>query len=126
MEYTTPQTQTGRISINLIQDEQNVPLHHDVRYNWTTFKKVLVLGPCENNKWQPGEYPEGFPFDSGYLTTVKIVPCSEASAYKIYANGKHIYDYKYRPCGTPDKVKSVRVVAHEVSQPVQVTQLMVI
>ena len=126
MEYTTPQTQTGRISINLIQDEQNVPLHHDVRYNWTTFKKVFILGSLQNNQWQPGETPEGFPFDGGYLTTVKIVPCSEASAYKIYANGQHIYDFKYRSGCTPDKVNNVYVISQDVSQPAQVTQVMVI
>ena len=113
-------------ALTLAQDEQNAPFYLDIRYNWTTFKKVFVLGSLQNNKWQPGETPEGFPFDSGYLTTVKIVPCSEASAYKIYANGQHIYDFKYRSGGTPDKVKSVRVIAHEVDQPVQVTQLMVI
>ena len=73
-----------------------------------------------------GKFPEGFLFDSGYLTTVKIVACSEASAYKIYATGQHIHDFKYRSCGTPDKVKSVCIIAHEVSQPVQVTQLMMI
>ena len=125
MEYTTPQMQTGRITINLIQDEQNVPLHHDVCYSWTTFNKVFVVGSVDD-KWQPGEHPEGFPFDGGYLTTVKIVPCSEASAYKIYANGKHIADFKHHSGSTPDNVKSVRVIAHEVSQPVQVTQLMMI
>ena len=45
---------------------------------------------------------------------------------KIYANGKHIYDFKYRWAGTPDKVKRVYVITEKVSQPVQVTQLMVI
>ena len=30
VEYTTPEI--GRLSINLVQDDQNVPLHVDVRY----------------------------------------------------------------------------------------------
>ena len=131
MEYTTPQTQTGRISIALAQDDQNAPFYLDIRYNWTrpggnNYRKVLVVNSLQNNQWQTEEHPEGFPFDSGYLTAVKIVPSSEASAYKIYANGQHLYDFNYRSEGTPDNVKRVYVITDQVSQPVQVTQLMMI
>ena len=86
----------------------------------------LVLNSLQNGGWQTEQHPDGFPFDSGYFTTVKIVPSSEASAYKIYANGKHIANFKYRSGGTPDKVKRVYVITQDVSKPVQVTQLMVI
>ena len=124
VEYTTPSI--GRISINLVQDEQNVPLQVDVRYHWFEKVKVLVLNSLKNGVWQTEEHPTGFPFNSGYLTTVKIVPSSEASAYKIYANGKHIADFVYRSGGTPDLVTSLLVISDEVSQPVQATHLMVI
>lgn len=120
MEYTT--VQTGRISIALVQDDQNAPLYLDWRGNINVF----VVNSLQNNQWQKEERPPGFPFDSGYFTTVKIVPSSEVSAYKIYANGQHITDFQYRSGGTPDKVKRVYVITQNVSQPVQVTQLMVI
>ena len=123
MEYTT--LQTGKISIGLFQDDQNAPFNIGIRYNLDGDTNTLVLNSAMNDQWQTEERPEGFPFDSGYLTTVKIEPSSEA--YKIYANGKHIYDFKYRSGGTPDKVKSVRVITQGVSQQaVQVTQLLVI
>ena len=124
MEYTTPQT--GKIKIALFQDDQNAPLSLGIRYNSDGDTNTLVLNSVKNDQWQKEERPGGFPFDSGYLTTVKIVPSSETSAYKIYANGQHIYDFKYRSGGTPDKVKRVRVITKDISQPVQVTQLMVI
>ena len=124
MEYTTPKT--GSFNINLVRDDQNAPLHVGIRYNWSGNTKILVLNSLKKGQWQTEERPGGFPFDSGYFTTVKIVPSSEASAYKIYANGQHIADFKYRSDGTPDKVKHVYATTSEVSQPVQVTQLMVI
>ena len=126
MEYTT--LQTGRISITLAQDDQNAPLYLDIRYNWIGNNKVFVVSSLQNNQWQTEERPPGFPFDSGYFTTVKIVPSSEASAYKIYANGQHIYDFKYRSGCTPDKVNNVYVITQlqDVSPPAQVTQVMVI
>jgi len=124
VEYTT--LQTGRISIALAQDDQNAPLYLDIRYNWRGSDQVFVVNSVQNNQWQKEERPPGFPFDSGYFTTVKIVPSSEASAYKIYANGQHIYDFKYRSGGTPDKVNNVYVITQDVSQPAQVTQVMVI
>ena len=124
VEYTTPKT--GAFNINLVRDDQNTPLSVGIRYNRGDDIKALVLNSLKKGQWQTEERPEGFPFDSGYLTTVKIVPSSEASAYKIYANGQHIADFKYRSDGTPDKVKHVYATTSEVSQPVQVTQLMVI
>ena len=124
VEYTT--LQTGSISINLVQDDQNAPLHIGARYDHKGSRNVLVVNSLQNYQWKNEERPPWFPFDSGYFTSVKIVPSSEASAYKIYANGKHIYDFKYRWAGTPDKVKRVYVITENVSQPVQVTQLMVI
>ena len=123
VEYTTPKT--GAFNINLVRDDQNTPLSVGIRYNRGDDIKALVLNSLKKGQWQTEERPEGFPFDSGYLTTVKIEPSSEA--YKIYANGKHIYDFKYRSDGTPDKVNRVRVITQGTSQqPVQVTQLLVI
>ena len=111
----------GGSALIFIQDDNNAVLHHDIRYSWSTCNKVLALIYLQNDQWQGEEHPQGFPFDSGYLTTVKIVPSSEASAYKIYANGLHITDFKYCSGGTPDKVKRV---SEDISQPVKVTQLM--
>ena len=121
VEYTT--LKTGKISISLVQDDENVPIYLDIRYDYGKDHNVFVVNSLQNNQWQEEEHPDGFPFDSGYLTTVKIVSSSEASAYKIYANGKHLYDFEYRIGCTPDKVKSVYVITEHVSQPVQVTQL---
>ena len=105
---------------------QNAPIYIDICCDYGNEHNAFVVNSLQNNIWQREEGPPGFPFDSGYFTTVKIVPSSEASAYKIYANGKHICDYKYRSGCTPDKVKSVMVITYDVSQAVQVTQLMVI
>ena len=77
----------GGSALIFIQDDNNAALHHDIRYSWSTCNKVLALIYLQNGQWQGEEHPEGFPFDGGYLTTVKIVPSSETSAYKIYANG---------------------------------------
>ena len=121
VEYTTPQR--GRININLRQDGQNIPLHVDIRYNWHGNRKVLVINSLKNNKWQIEKRPGGFPFNSGYRTTLKIVPSCSESAYRIYANGKLIYTF--HSVVTPDKVERL-FVSTGLTQPVQVTQLMVI
>ncbi len=122
VQYTTPQS--GRVSIGLIQDEQNAPLYIDVRYDWRGNNKVLVVVSLNNNQWQPEERPLGFPFASGYLTTLKIVP--SGADYKLYVNGSHFYDFKIRSDGTPDKVKSLVVITDGVPQPgIQVAQLLV-
>ena len=123
VEYTP--LQTGKISIGLFQDDRNLPFNIGIHYNWRGDTNKLVLNSAKNNQWQREIFVGGFPFDSRYLIAVKIVPSSEA--YKIYANGKHIYDFKYRSDGTPDKVNRVRVITQGVSrQAVQVTQLLVI
>ena len=94
---------------------RNAPIYINIRYDYGNEHNAFVVNSLQNNIWQREEGPPGFPFDSGYFTTVKIVPSSEASAYKIYANGKHIYDFQYR---SPDKVKSVYVNTQDVSKPI--------
>ncbi len=122
VQYTTPQS--GKVAIGLMQDEQNAPLHIGVRYDWRGDKKVVVVNTLKNNQWQAPEKPLGFPFESGYLTTLKIVP--SGTDYKLYANGSHFYDFKMRSGGTPDKVKSLVVKTADVPQPgTQVAQVLV-
>lgn len=128
MQYTTPDPRTGRVNIALHQDEGNIPMLFDVRYDWTTGKNVVVL-----NNWIDGKYdvrleerPSGFPFDSGYLTTVKFVPSSAKEAYQIYVNGKFFHEFKYRVNGTPDKVEYIYMFVNAVPESgVQVAQLLV-
>ncbi len=119
VQYTTPQS--GKVAIGLMQDEQNAPLHIGVRYDWKGDNKVVVVNTLKNNQWQAPEKPLGFPFASGYLTTLKIVP--SGADYKLYANGSHFYDFKMRSGGTPDKVKSLVVTTDEPGT--QVAQLLV-
>ncbi len=111
VEYTTPQT--GRVSIGLLQDEENAPFYMDIRYKWHTWGDAVVLTNLVNNQWKTEERPGGFPFDSGYLTTVKIVPSAAEKAYKIYADGRHFFDFKYRSNGTPDKVHSLVIIVED-------------
>ncbi len=112
VEYTTPQT--GRIAIALLEDEENAPFYMDIRYKWYKaghwFNNLVVLTTLVNNKWQTDERPGGFPFDSGYRTNVRIVPSAAEKAYKIYAGGRNIFNFKYRSNGTPDRVNSLVVI----------------
>lgn len=124
MQYTTPPK--GRISINLVCDEQNAPMHFDVRYNWYSSRNVVVINSLRDNKWENEEKPAGFPFQSGYLTTVRIVPDVVTKTYRIFADGKPFYEFKFRTEGTLEQVKYVAVIIDGVDETdVQVTQLMV-
>ena len=57
VQYTTPPN--GRISINLITDEQNAPMHFNVRYDLPDFKNVVDVTSLKDNKfeWDKQEYP---------------------------------------------------------------------
>lgn len=94
VQYTTPPNgKAPRVSINLIHNEQNFPLTFDVRYDKINHHVVIVS--LRDNQWQRQERPAGFPFDSGYLTTVRIVPDITAGAYKIFADGNTSMIYSF-------------------------------
>ena len=98
----------------------------DLRYDWGSNPKYVVFNNLLNNQWQNEERPAGFPFDSGYLTTVKIMPSSAKKAYEIYANGKHFYDFNYRTNGSPSSVNYLTVIMEGVPDPgIQVVQVLV-
>ncbi len=109
VEYTTPQT--GRIAIALLEDEENAPFYMDIRYDWYKagywFNNDVVLTDLVNNQWQTEERPGGFPFDSGYHTNVRIVPNGAERAYKIYANGENVFNFKYRSNHYEEEYSSV-------------------
>ena len=73
-------------------------MHFDVRYVWKF--NVVVIDSAIANKWHRQERPADFAFEIGHSTTVRIVPGIFAGSYKIFANGKHFYDFKFRTGGT--------------------------
>lgn len=97
-----------------------------VRYHWYSHKKVVVVNDLTDKKWHKEEKPAGFPFDSGYLTTVRIAVDNATQTYKIFANGEHFYDFKFRNEGTPDQVKYLAVIRESArGPPAEVVQLLV-
>lgn len=97
-----------------------------VRYDWQGHKNEVVFNSVIDKNWQMAERPAGFPFDSGYLTTVRIMPDIATQTYKIFANGTHFYDFKFRVHCAADKVKYLAMLMGEVEGPdVHVAQLMV-
>ena len=114
------------MSINLAHDESNVPLHFDVRYNWSTYRDVAVLAYCTSGSWTQVEELGDYPFQSCDPVTVMIVPSSAKKSYEIYVNGKYLYGLKYSSNGTPDKVKYLAVIMEDIPAPgVYVKQIQV-
>ena len=98
----------GRVSLNLIDEaEENIVLHVDARYRWSSAVDSLVLNTYEAGVgWGSEEKPDGFDFTPGILVTVHVV--AEADSFTIFCNGLLIGHYEYRLPVT--SVKKLQVV----------------
>ena len=98
VEVVYQSTNKGRVSLNLYNNRKDVLLVVDARFNWYTWRNVLVLNSKPaNGGWQTEVHPKGFPFPCcGYVTTITLRVEITAGAFIISANGLHIAKYPYR------------------------------
>ena len=95
----------GRCTINLKTASGDVALHHDVRYDWSDSKNVLVLNTWHGGSWGIEERPKGFDFTDGI--SVEVVIIARENGFDTYCNDKFITTYKYRHGLTAASVKKI-------------------
>ena len=99
----------GRVTINLLSKSGNIPLHHDIRYDWGSgWKNSLNLNSKISGSWGNEERPGGFDFTHGKPVTVKIVAAQ--LGFEIYCNGTQITTFNYRSGLPATDVKKVQWV----------------
>ena len=91
--YISPAT--GRVTVNLLNSNEDVLIHIDARYDWGDWKNVLTLNSKKaDGRWGKHVQVEGFPFEH-YITVTLRVEIGE-SAFIISANGVELTTYEYR------------------------------
>ena len=99
--YNNP-TGSGRIEFNLMQDDDNILLHFNPRFD----AQRLILNSKRNGKWEEEEMPKGYDFSLGAKTIVKIQAYNKA--FTIYIDGKQFYLFNYRPGMSFTDIKKVQ------------------
>ena len=94
--YTSPNK--GRVTLNLLNSNDDVLIHVDARFDWYGWMDVLVLNSkTAHGGWQEEAHPKGFPFPCcGYVTTITLRVEIGEEAFIISANGLEIAQYPYR------------------------------
>ena len=87
----------GRVSLNLLNNNNDTLIHVDARVDWYGWSDILVLNSkTANGGWQEEAHPEGFPFPCcGYVTTITLRVEISDEAFVISANGIEIAKYPY-------------------------------
>ena len=94
--YSSPNK--GRVTVNLLNANGDILIHIDARFDWYTWKNILVLNSKKvDGNWGVRVQPDGFPFPcNGYTTTIVLQVEIGETAFVISANGKEIATYPYR------------------------------
>ena len=88
----------GRVTLNLLNSNDDVLLHVDARFDWYGWMDVLVLNSrTAHGGWQEEVHPKGFPFPCcGYVTTIALRVEIGDVAFFISVNGRELAKYPYR------------------------------
>ena len=91
--YTTPPA--GRVSTNLYDEDDNIPLQIDYRVNWVNFINTLYLNTRTGGNWWGNVIIIGnITTTPGTLVTIYIG--AGQNAFTITLNGKQVATYNYR------------------------------
>ena len=98
----------GRVTVNLDDSDNVVPLTIDTRYEWNDWKESLNLNSKGRSGWLTEERPAGFPFPYGEVATTIVlrIECTD-DTFDIFVNGIEIHKYKYRGELLPSIVKRI-------------------
>ena len=89
--YTAPPT--GRASLNIYDDKDNIALHTDYRVHWGSNTNTIVLD-TRKGSWGPEQHVTGI--TSTPATLVEFLICAEANDFSITFNKKQVATYAYR------------------------------
>ena len=90
LSFTNPNK--GRINLNFLSKNNDNLMHMSIRFDWYTWKKVLVLNSRKAGKpWGKEEHLKGFPFTPNEIVHVNIEITK--NGYHISANNKKIGEY---------------------------------
>jgi len=87
----------GRVTINLMNSNEDILIHIDARFEWYSWKQKLILNSkTADGIWAEQVIAEGFPFPCcGYVTTIVLQVEVGDSAFVISANGIEIASYPF-------------------------------
>ena len=92
MEFMFLTPDKGRVNIDLLNKDDDDLLQLSIRFDWYTWKKILVLNHKKAGQpWSKEKYPKGFPFEAN--KTVHVVIEITTEGYHISANHKKIAEY---------------------------------
>ena len=89
--YTTPPT--GRTTLNLYEENGDIPLHVDYRVNWETFINTLLLSTRTGGTWVSHQNVTGITSPSG--TVVEILICANGNGFVLAFNRMQVATYSY-------------------------------
>ena len=86
----------GRVTVNLMNANDDVLIHIDARFDWYTWKNILVFNSMKaGGEWGEQIEAEIFPFPCcGMLNALRVE--IQESSFVISANGVGIASYPYR------------------------------
>ena len=104
--------ETGRVYLDLLDDDgNNVILHVDARYDWSSSRNTLVLNTFQNGAWQTEARPTGFDFSPN--TAVTVMVRAKETGFSIFT-GKcetQIALFPYRSGLSVESVSRIRVTS---------------
>ena len=91
-KFTAPPT--GRVSINLYGENDDILLLVDYRVNWGLTTNAIVLNTRTAGKWGEEQHVTGMTSTPG--TLLEIIVCAEANDFSVIFNELKVANYQYR------------------------------
>ena len=101
--YDNP-TGSGRITFDLRQDDDNIPLHFNPRFD----ENVLVLNTQKNGTWLKPEDRSADGYDFSYGTKMAVKIQGDQTCFTIYINGRQFHQFDYKQGLSCTDVKKVQ------------------
>ena len=99
--YTVPPT--GRVSINLYNENGDILLQVDYRVNWSSNTNTIVLNTKTGGVWGTDQLVLGVKSPAG--TLVAFVICAEPNDFSIIYKKKVVATYAYRINATVSRIE---------------------
>ena len=99
--YTVPPT--GRVSINLYNENGDILIQVDYRVNWGSNTNTIVLNTKTGGVWGTDQLVPGIKSPAG--TLVAFVICAEPNDFSIIYKKKEVATYVYRINATVSKIE---------------------
>ena len=96
VEYSSPTE--GRVFVNLFNDNEDIVLQVDARFDWHGWKNVVVLNSKKaDGQWGKQVETDQFPFPGcGSIIPIRMRIEARESTFHITANGIDVATYPYQ------------------------------